>query len=293
MDRRAVLGMLTAGLAWSRWRDVWALESRPGPAGARTAANPRAGAIERVGIQLYTVRAGMQRDFEGTLARIAEIGYQDVEFAGYFGRTPAQVRAALNLAGLAGVATHIPGADVAADPDRIVAETAEIGCQYLVAAWIDQGERQTIADWQRWAERFNRTGEKAKAAGIRFAYHNHDYEFGRLQNQLPYDVLIRSTDSGLVSFEMDLYWLIKAGHDPLAYFARYGARFPLLHVKDSAGAPEHRMVDVGDGSIDFRRIFSRREQAGVRHYFVEHDEPPNAMESARRSFAYMRGLEIP
>jgi sugar phosphate isomerase/epimerase len=107
---------------------------------------------------------------------------------------------------------------------------------------------------------------------------------------VPYDVLLDRTDPELVGFELDLYWITKAGHDPLAYFDRYPGRFPAVHVKDSAGAPAHRMTEVGGGSIDFRRIFAKRKQAGIEHAFVEHDQPADALASIRASYDYLSKL---
>jgi sugar phosphate isomerase/epimerase len=203
------------------------------------------------------------------------------------------VRAALQRAGLEGPASHVPAAAVVDATERILDETAGVGCRYLVAAWIDAEQRRTVEDWNRWADRFNRVGELARARGLRFAYHNHNYEFPPVDGVVPYDVLLARTDPSLVEFEMDLYWIISAGGDPLARFAAHPGRFPLVHVKDSMGPPDHRMVDVGRGTIDFATIFARREQAGIRHWFVEHDEPASGLESARVSFQTMQRLRAP
>jgi len=265
-------------------------DTRPGRAPSRSRSPS---SLDTVGIQLYTVRHDMERDFEGTLAGLAEIGYREVEFAGFFGRSPAAVRTALASAGLEGPASHVPAATVVNETERTLDETAAAGCRYLVAAWIDADQRQSPDDWNRWADRFNRTGEGARERGLRFAYHNHNYEFPATGGVVPYDVLLAGTDASRVEFEMDLYWIISAGRDPLAYFARHPGRFPLVHVKDSLGPPDHRMVDVGRGTIDFVAIFGHREQAGIRHWFVEHDEPESALQSARVSYDYMRRLRAP
>ncbi len=129
-------------------------------------------------------------------------------------------------------------------------------------------------------------------AGIQFAYHNHDFEFPKLEGQVPYDVLLQSTDPKLVQLEINLYWITKAGQDPLAYFARWPGRIPLVHVKDSAGPPEHKMVDVGQGTIDWKRIFAKRDQAGIKHAFVEHDQPPQPFEDIATSARYLKALEF-
>jgi sugar phosphate isomerase/epimerase len=210
-------------------------------------------------VQLYTVRTLLERDFEGTLAGLAAIGFREVEFAGYHGRTPQTVRAALGKA--------------------------------VVVAWLPEPDR-TLDGYRAAADLFNRAGQKASAAGVRFAYHNHAFEFARLDGRKPYDVLLERCEPRYVAFEMDLYWITQGGQDPLAYFARWPGRFPMVHVKDSTGPPSHQMVDVGAGSIPWKTVFARREQAGIRHYFIEHDAPPDPLASVRRSYEYLRRLEV-
>ncbi len=246
--------------------------------------------LERIGIQLYTLRGEMQRDFEGTLQRLADIGYHEVEFAGYFGRAPADIRALLARHHLSAPSTHVPAETVEKDWARAVDDAAAIGCRYITAAWIDADRRRSLRDWRRWAVAFNRAAGQAQAAGLRFAYHNHNYEFAPVEGRVPWDVLLEQTSPDLVCFEMDLFWIISAGGDPLTQFARWPGRFPMVHVKDMDRA--HRMVDVGRGSIDFRRILRHRAQAGIEHFFVEHDEPVSALDSARASYQYLRKLEF-
>ena len=256
------------------------------------ACRPAHGAkLEKIGIQLYTVRDQMKADFEGTLAHIAQIGYKEVEFAGYFDRTPVDVRAILERNGLTAPATHL----MSDNPDgwkKAVDLAKAVGHDYLVAPWIPQEKRMTLDGWKRIAEEFNRVGQVAKDAGIQFAYHNHDFEFPKMEGQVPYDLLLQSTDPKLVQLEIDLYWLTRGGQDPLAYFARWPGRIPLVHVKDSMGGPEHKMVDVGQGKIEWRRIFAKREQAGIKHFFVEHDQPPQPFDDIAVSYKYLSQLEF-
>ena len=150
----------------------------------------------------------------------------------------------------------------------------------------------TLDGWKRVAEEFNRVGQLAKDTGIQFAYHNHDFEFPKMEGRIPFDVLLESTDPKLVQLEIDLYWITKGGQDPLAYFSRWPGRVPLVHVKDSMGGPEHKMVDVGAGKIDWKRIFAKREQAGIKHFFVEHDQPPQPFEDIAMSYKYLSQLEF-
>ena len=246
--------------------------------------------LDRIGLQLYTVRHQMEKDLEGTIARVAATGYREVEFAGYFGKSPRDVRALLDHHGLSSPSSHV---SLAPDQWRAALDAAPVvGHRYLVIAWIPAEERRTLDDYKRWAERLNRAATEAKAAGLQFAYHNHDFEFGPLDGKLPYDVLLTETDPKLVQLEMDLYWIVKGGQDPLAYFARWPGRFPMVHVKDSAGPPDHKMAAVGGGKIDFRKIFAQSDQAGIRHYFVEHDNPDDPFASIRASYDYLQRLEF-
>jgi sugar phosphate isomerase/epimerase len=258
------------------------------PGALRTAHGAR---LDRIGLQLYTVRGVLQRDFEGTLARVAEIGYKEVEFAGYFKHSPADVRAMLDRHGLTAPAVH--NGSIAPDDWKAALDAANvIGHKYIVVPWIPQERRMTLDGYKRVAEDFNRAAQTARDAGVQFAYHNHDFEFQRMEGRIPFDVLLESTDPKLVQYEIDLYWITKGGQDPLAYFARWPGRVPLVHVKDSMGGPEHKMVDVGAGKIDWKRIFAKRDQAGIKHFFVEHDQPPQPLEDIAVSYRYLKQLEF-
>jgi sugar phosphate isomerase/epimerase len=247
--------------------------------------------IDKIGIQLYTVRDQMKADFEGTLARIAQIGYKEVEFAGYFDRAPADVRAILDRNGLSAPASHIMFTDV--DSWKKSLDTAKaVGHQYIVVPWIMEDKRKTLDDWKKIAAAFNQAAQMAKDAGLQFAYHNHDFEFQKVENQIPFDTLLQTTDPKLVQLEIDLYWITKGGQDPLSYFSRWPGRVPMVHVKDSAGAPDHKQTDVGQGSIDWKRIFAKRDQAGIKHFFVEHDQPPQPFDDITVSYKYLSQLQF-
>jgi sugar phosphate isomerase/epimerase len=248
--------------------------------------------LETIGIQLYSVRRELARDFEGTLARVASIGYREVEFAGYFDRRPEQVRAILDRYRLAAPSVHVPIEVARQDWAGALAAANVIGHRYVVLPWLPPESRRMLDDFKRLAAECNRLGEEAKSAGLRFAYHNHDFEFVPLEGRIPYDVLLAETDPGIVAFELDLMWITKGGQDPVRYFARYPARFELVHIKDSTGAPDYRHVDVGRGTIDFRRILTRRHQAGIRHFFVEHDDPADPLTFARASYEYLKRLGL-
>jgi len=254
--------------------------------------------ISRIGLQLYTVRDLMQRDMAGTLAAIAKIGYQEVEFAGFFNKTPAEIRAMLESNGLLAPSGHVPFEAIATGWDQVLDAAHTLGHRYVCVAWIDEKFRKDIDGWKRVADTLNHAGEACGRSNLTLAYHNHSYEFVPLAGQVPYDVLLASTDPALVKLEMDLFWITYGGQDPLAYFAKYPGRVPLVHVKDMAAkprpdiAPDSVMRDVGKGTIDWKRIFAQSQQAGIKHYFVEHDSPGDALASVAASHAYLRNLEF-
>ena len=277
-DRRSFISTVSAAL-------VGAACSRVG--GSSTESAQR---LDRIGVQLYTARRDLARDFEGTLSRIAEIGYRELEFAGYHGKSPAEVRAIITRLGLTAPSSHVPIDEFRRNIDGAIAAAKVVGHQYLVVPWLDPKERGSIDDYRRLAEELNRFGEKVRAAGMQLGYHNHDFELAPIAGSVPLDVLIERTDPNLLVLELDLYWVTKGGADPLTYFSRHPGRIHMVHVKDSAGAPEHRQVDVGKGTIDFGKLLSRREQAGIRHAFVEMDEPTNALETLRVSYQHLAQL---
>ena len=302
MNRRTFIGTSVAATLASAAKPAWAADT--------------AHHIDRVGVQLYTVRDAMKTDFEGTIAKVAATGYKEVEFAGifapnegYFGRSPKDVRAILDKNGLAAPSCHA-GYDVVEKKWPEALEAAKIvGHSYIICPWIDEKQRVEPGGWKRAADLFNRAGEASKKAGIQFGYHNHSFEFDpadSLGGKLPYDFLLAETDPKLVKMEMDLCWISVAGKDPLAYFEEYPGRFPLVHVKDwvkDASTPSAyqgamgqsvkfggRMADVGQGSIDWKNLFAHSPKAGIQHYFVEHDFPKDAFESIKKSYDYLHAL---
>lgn len=254
---------------------------------SRDAGKPAA--LSPVGIQLYTLRGEMARDFDGTLERVAEIGYREVEFAGYFERSPDEVRTVLDRFGLTSPATHLGLEQVRDDLDATIESARTIGHQFLVVPSLP-GNMRSVAGYTEVAGILNRAGERAKRAGLAVGFHNHDAEFATVDGQVPFDILLARTDPALVAFEMDLYWISRAGRHPLEYLNAHPGRFPLVHVKDMDGTDQRGMVDPGTGTIDFPAIYAVREHAGIRHWFVEHDRPADAWATARAGFAYLSGL---
>lgn len=250
--------------------------------------------LDRIGIQLYTVRAEMARDVAGTLARLAEIGYGEVEFAGYFGRTAAEIRAVLAANRLTAPSTHVAYDLIGSAWERALDDAAEKGHRYVTIPWLPESVRGSTDSWKRVADAFNSAASAARTRGLSFAYHNHEFEFNRVDGSIPFDILLENTDRALVHFQMDVFWTVKGGADPLGYLRRHPDRFPMLHIKDSAGPPAHRQVDVGAGTIDFAAVLRQAvaQQHPVEHAFVEHDSPPDPMLFAKKSFDHMKALEF-
>ena len=258
--------------------------------------------IEKVGVQLYTVRDLMKDDFDGTIAKVAKIGYKEVEFAGYFGRTGQQVRAVCDKNGLAAVSTHVQYDELDDKFPSVIDTSKTIGLKYIVCPWIPEDLRKSPDIWKKASEKFNRCGDLSKKAGMQFAYHNHWFEFLPVDGKLPYDELLKECDPNLVKMEMDLCWIIAAGGDPLKYFSAYPGRFPLVHVKDlktlpkiTAGGAQNYgdtvdLTEVGSGLIDWKRIFAQSDKAGIKHYIVEHDHPKQPIESIAGSYEYLKKL---
>lgn len=265
-----------------------------------------------IGVQLYTLRERMQQDFAGTLEQVAAIGYREVEFAGYFDRRPEQVRALLERLNLTAPSTHIGLDALRNDLDGQLETARTIGHRYVTVPAIMEAFTGTMTPdaWSRYAAEFNRIGAACRDKGLTLAYHNHHFEFvPAREGRTGFDVLLAETDPDLVVFELDLMWATLAGHDPVTLFERYPGRFVMWHVKDlksieTARAAAGRgmegfrtilglMADVGAGEIDFARIFARAEQAGVRHLFVEHDAPQDALASITNSFRHVQALLAP
>ena len=304
MNRRTFIGTSIAATFTAAAKPAWAADTTHH--------------IDRVGVQLYTVRAAMKTDFEGTIAKVAAVGYKEVEFAGilapdkgYFGRSPKDVRAILDKNGLSSPSCHIDYDLVEKKWPEALEAAKIVGHSYIICPWIDEKQRAQPGGWKRAANLFNKAGEASKKAGIQFGYHNHSFEFDpalSLDGKLPYDFLLAETDPKLVTMELDLCWISVAGKDPLDYFEKYPGRFPLVHVKDwikdSSTPSEYkgamgqsvkfggRMADVGQGSINWKKLFAHSEKAGIQHYFVENDEPKSAFDDIKISYDYLHNLRF-
>jgi len=230
------------------------------------------------GVQLYTVRESMAKDVPGTLRAIAGIGYEEVEFAGYCGHSPKQVRRMLEDLALKSPSSHVNAVTLREDPSWQIEMAAAVGNDYATVAWLDPDDRQSLDDYKRWAETFNSAGELCRENGIRLAYHNHDFELLPIDGQLPLDVLLNETDPALVDFELDMFWVRRAEQDIVNILNKAPERFTMAHIKDMDEAGN--MVAVGAGVIDFESILANEAAVGLRHLFAEHDHPSDPFKSA-------------
>lgn len=248
--------------------------------------------LNKIGLQLYTLRNELGKDFTGTLEKVAAAGYKEVEFAGYYDRKPQEVKAILDKLKLTAPSAHAPLASIDKDINGVIEIAKVIGHKFIVCPYLMANERATLDDYHKLARIFNRAGEACRKAGIEFAYHNHDFEFVPMDGKMPYDVLLAETDPKIVKLELDIYWIVKAGQDPLPYFGNHPGRFPLVHVKDMDNTPKKDFTEVGRGTIDFKKIFAQAKKAGIKHYFVEQDKSDAPLDSIKISYDYLSKLEF-
>jgi len=257
---------------------------------------------KKIGVQLYTVRDDMAKDPKGTLKKIAAMGIGEVENFGYngkfFGMEAAEYKKVLDENGLSAPSGHYlygnfgnkqnPGT-ILFGWDKAVEDAKTIGQTYMVVAFLMPEERTSIADYKKIAADLNKAGAICKKAGIQLCYHNHDFEFQPLDGQVPFDVLTNETDANLVKLELDLFWVSKAGKDPVSLFQQYKGRVALWHVKDMDNTPNKNFTEVGSGVIDYATIFKNAKTSGMKHFFVEQDVCPGSpLESIRKSIKHVQ-----
>jgi sugar phosphate isomerase/epimerase len=268
-----------------------------------------------LGLQLYSVRDLLPKDYEGTLKQLGAIGFREVESAGYYNHSAAQVKQAMSAAGLHLVSAHYGSDDLHQKLDEIIAFNKELGVSYIICSFpgfkdpsrvkgLTPKQRSTafnLQDWRWNAEQFNTIGAKVSAAGMKFGYHNHTMEFHKTDGVVPYDELLRLTDSAHVTMEMDCGWVTVGGANPIDYLRKYPTRISMLHVKDFKNiTPDSSIenvptiVELGQGTIDYRPIFQQAAKSGVvKHCFVEqegYNVPP--MEGLKIDADYMHKLGI-
>lgn len=252
-------------------------------------------ALPAFGIQLWTVKEDMAANAKDTLKQLSLDGYNQIEgFEGgkgiFWGWKNTEFKKYMDDLGMKFISSHC---EITKDFEAKAAQAAEIGMKYLICPW--KGPQKSIDDFKKFADDFNRCGEICKKNGIRFAYHNHDYSFKTLDGQVPQEVMMRNTDKNLVDFEMDIYWVVAAGEDPKAWFAKHPGRFKLCHVKDlGKTAKGHESVHLGKGTIDFKSILKSGTANGLQYYIVEQEAftGTNPLESARIDAEYMKKVSL-
>jgi sugar phosphate isomerase/epimerase len=252
-----------------------------------------------LGVQLYSVRDLLPKDFDGTLHKLSSIGYKVVEAAGYYNKTAAQWKQSMDAAGLRCISSHHALADLKSKFDELLEYAHGIGLEYIICSWAGirrdpkkKGELD-LDDWRWTADQFNEMGRKIKAAGLTFGYHNHWVEFGTENGTVFYDELLKRTDPQYVVFEMDCGWVVAGGHNPVQYLNAHPGRFPLFHVKDLVKGPDgkYKNVIMGKGSIDYKPIF--KAGTGVKQYFIEQEEYTfNPIEDLKQDAEFMRKLDV-
>ena len=240
---------------------------------------------EILGIQLYSVRDDMMKDPSGTLKQLADMGYKYVEHANYinrkfYGYSASEFKKVLDDLGLKMPSGHTVMGKQHWDADKkdftdawkyTVEDAAICGQRYVISPWLDVSMRKTIDDFKAYMDVFNKSGELCNKSGMKFGYHNHDFELKPNKDGVVIlDYLLEHLDPKYVNFGMDLYWVIKAGADPVAYFQKYPGRFKIWHVKDMDS--EGRFAPVGKGTIDFKRILANKKRSGMKYFIVEQDQ---------------------
>ena len=260
-----------------------------------------------IGLQLYSVRDLLPTDPQDVLRKIAELGYTEVEAAGFLGYTAQDVKNGMSDAGLHCVSAHYPWDKLSTTLDETIAFHNELGADYIICS--SPGRKTppapgsnaplTLDDWRWNADQFNTAGKKIKAAGLHFGYHNHIPEFHSLSGAVPMDELLRLTDPALVTFEMDCGWVVIGGGDPVAYLKKYPGRFSMFHVKDFKPVPKGasntppEAAELGHGRIDYRTIFAAVPPGQAKHIFVEQESfsgPP--FEALKVDADYMKNLNL-
>jgi sugar phosphate isomerase/epimerase len=246
--------------------------------------------IDNVGLQLYTIRDQIKQDTQGALKKVADAGYKLLELADYtdgkfYGYSPSEFRTMVNDLGMQVISSHITvenTENINVDPRKIAEDHAVLGSKYALKAWVESGSR-SLDNFKKMVEQLNDFAEKTKGSGVKFGYHNHNFEFANVDGKIPYyDIILPGLNKDL-ALELDLFWVTKAGQDPVEIFKKYPGRFELFHVKDMFTKQEpfydtegvKDFAPVGEGLIDFKRIFAENDMAGVKYLFVEQDSTPD------------------
>jgi sugar phosphate isomerase/epimerase len=235
-----------------------------------------------LGAQLWTIREYLKKDLTGSLTKLAKLGYNEIELFGYdgtyWGKSPKEFGKICKDMGFTIVSSHYETGRIGKAKgtlvngwEKAVEDAALLNIPYMICAWLYKEERASIDLYKALADMLNKAGEVCRQSNIQFGYHGHDFEFPPMDGIVPYDLLLQQTDQKLMVMEADLFWITKAGIDPVDYFKKYPGRFPLWHLKDMEQGSE-QFAEIGHGIINFDRIFAERATAGLKHWFVEQDQ---------------------
>lgn len=253
---------------------------------------PPRGDIKKFGIQLYTLRDILPSDPKGILKQLASFGYKQIEsyehdkLGMFWGMGSRDFKKYMDDLGMKIVSSHC---NYTENLERKADEAAAIGMKYLICPWV--GPQKTLDAFKKFAETFNKCGEICKQRGLRFAYHNHDYTFKKVQGEFPQDVLMQNTESALVDFELDMYWVVTAEQNPVDWFKKYPGRFRLGHVKDRKG---NKTATLGTGIINYPSILKEAEKAGMKYFLVEQEDYDGTtpIGAAKLDGEYMKKLKF-
>jgi len=279
MDRRSFVHSLTATVA--------------GASVARSLTSPRT-RLDRIGLELYSVRDAMRRDPERTLAAVRAIGYTDVELLwsmGNFGRTPQQVRATLDHEGLRAPSAHISPAVILVGWQRSLDIAKMLGHEYLIVPSLTVDTQRSLDDWREWADRFNAAGAVARRAGIWLAFHNEPDHMKPIDGTIPYDVFVERTDPSVVRLQLDVGNMAQGGGDPFAYLGRYRNRYWSFHIKDVVADHSHD-TELGKGVLDVRRLLAAIPDVQHKPLYVEQEGASDQLASAGVDYRYLSTLEF-
>ncbi|MBI1809976.1 MAG: sugar phosphate isomerase/epimerase [Gemmatimonadetes bacterium] len=250
--------------------------------------------LDRIGLELYSVRAAMRRDPERTLAAVRAIGYTDVELLwsfGNFGRTPTQVRDTLRTLGLRAPSAHIAPELLLGDWRRALDDATLIGHELLIVPSLPDETLHSLDAWKRWADRFNSAGTLARASGVRLALHNEPDHVKPVDGVVPYDLFLERTDPAIVWLQLDVGNMTVGGGDPFAYLAKHRARYVSFHLKDVVADRSHD-TDLGAGVFDLRRFLGQVTDIGTKPCYVEQESPADELVAAKHNWEYVKALEF-
>lgn len=250
-----------------------------------------------LGLQLYTLRDSIPQDPKGVLKKVAEYGYEELETFSYqdgkiFGMPFSDFGKYIGDLGMKVCSGHYGLDQVTGDDwEAAIADAKGIGQKYMVMPYIVETDRKTLDDYKKICEQLNKAGEVCHKHGVRFGYHNHAFEFDMLEGQKPFDVMLAELDPKYVGMEMDIYWVVRAGADPVYYFDKYPKRFEQWHVKDMDKVNHDMNADIGSGAIDYPALFTKARKSGMKHWYVEQETyPGNPIDSIATSAKYLKTL---